>query len=85
MTEDLLPPPLRADLADFDRGAFNEDFDGCMEFLADMIRSGQMPWRIERVVNAAVAAGYLSPAGDVLVRNVGADDEGYWNIEMLGD
>lgn len=61
-----LPAHLEVDLAEYDRGGFDDDFDRCMEFFSAVIRAGGGPWRLDSRINAAIDSGFLSPAGDIL-------------------
>ena len=78
-----LPTHLEADLADYDRGAFDEDFDRCMEFFAEVIRSGEIPYRLDKPIQHAITEGYLTPAGDVTMR--WTDLEDHWHLAQLID
>lgn len=66
MTEAALPSHLAAELAEYDRGALDDDFDRRMNFLSDLIVQGGIPYRLENAIQIAVGAGNLSPSGDRL-------------------
>ena len=71
-----LPAHLLVDLAEYDRGGFDDDFEGCMEFFAAVVRAGGGPWRLDSRINEAIDKGYISAAGDVLANGY----EGHWEI-----